>query len=481
MNASGEVSPTGEGYMVSNQQFEVYLAGPITGCNRDQKHRWREELKATVAKLRNDITFRDPAEWSDDWSPLQETMTLRSVDVVVANMWKESVGTTIGIMQAVDVGKPIVLIDSNYLNSKILNGIVHPVEPVRTIKAAAELLNRILSGFRDITVVKTTGEPQPFDREKLVASIQTACGAAKVPDMLFAQQISARVLQSLRRENTREPIPTSRIRDLVFDVLGEMHSSPAYSQEVRLHAARVTQAWLKKEEYRRGDAGVDALNAQVAQLKAERDQAHERWRVLAEGRRARAGQSPHSGSETLPLFGSGEPAQCSGLSPFTAQEPTTLPRNQQFKSVREALDAAAAQYPDSLVISAEARRQADSSGSRWSDKTYRMLCALGECAYDAMLATDEARQPLTTDDWFGLHGDGFQYARGECGGTKERKRYAQQRTVTVGSQEFVCWKHLKAGVRSDSMIRVYFCEDPVSGRIIVGPVGDHLGTFGHDG
>ena len=58
--------------MSKRERFQVYLAGPITGCNDEQIHRWRDEVKAKYA---NDFTFIDPTQrWEgnaigDDKSP----------------------------------------------------------------------------------------------------------------------------------------------------------------------------------------------------------------------------------------------------------------------------------------------------------------------------------------------------------------------------------------------------------------------------
>lgn len=448
------------------ERFEVYLAGPITGCNTEQRNKWRTDLKELVRKRRSDIDFYDPVEWSDDWSPLRETLTLRRVDVVVANMWKESVGTTIGIMQAVDVGKPIVVIDPNYLNSKILNGIVAPNGPVRTIEAAAEMLCQIVSGFRDVTVLKSTGEIEAFDRRKIVASIQTACGAAKVPEVLFAQQISARVLQKLRQVQSGEAIPTARLRDAIFEVLEDMQVNTIYDREVRLGATKVMEAWRKKEKYRRGDAGVEELETELNAVRAERDMYRDMWKRLGACRRSNSAQESR---EPLVPFGNGK------------SEVLRLPSSKGYPSVHAAVCAAEARFPDSLAVTAETRKHAARSGSTSAEQAYQMLCVLGECGFEAMLDRAEGREPIPLDSWFEQHAPGFQYARGEGGETKRRKKYAEERTVKFEGQEFECWKHLKYGRRADKLLRVYFCQDPETRRIIVGPVGDHLGTFGHDG
>ena len=45
--------------MPKQEKLQIYLAGPITGCNDEQLHRWRDEVQA---KYKKDFNFIDPTQ-----------------------------------------------------------------------------------------------------------------------------------------------------------------------------------------------------------------------------------------------------------------------------------------------------------------------------------------------------------------------------------------------------------------------------------
>jgi nucleoside 2-deoxyribosyltransferase len=91
-------------------RLRVYLAGPIRGCNEEQRTWWRNEVKQLLKK---DFDFEDPTEWADDFVVSREIAKLEACDILLANMWKESIGTTLGVVRARHQGKPVVLIGTS--------------------------------------------------------------------------------------------------------------------------------------------------------------------------------------------------------------------------------------------------------------------------------------------------------------------------------------------------------------------------------
>lgn len=438
----------------SRHTYTVYMAGPITGCNDDQKKRWRREFVDAVGRLRNDVEYYDPTEWSTDWRPLRETLQLRSVDVVVANMWKESVGTTVGIMQAIDVGKPVILIDPCYLNSKILSGLIGS-EPARSIEEAAERLDAVLDGIKELVVLKTTGEQAPFELTKLVASIQTACGAAHVPEDLFAQQVSARVLQSLQASaRGGQPVLTTQIRDTIFSVLEDLSVNPVFDAEVRRDAAAVMKAWKKKEGYKAADEGMEKLRVELLAARTDAEMYREFWMAASKSREAKAQAQPEDSfaqSARLPMHA----------------------------SLSDAAASAEQKWQDALLVLPSAHKSARSY-SKWrdGDRAFRLLDLLGQCAFERMVDRAERRVGPTIDQWLEQRQDGFEVARTESKETMDR--YAKDRTFSgPGGRQWVCKKHLKVGAHggAEKVLRIYFCEDPDTGRIVIGHVGEHLRTY----
>ena len=49
-------------------------------------------------------------------------------------------------------------------------------------------------------------------------------------------------------------------------------------------------------------------------------------------------------------------------------------------------------------------------------------------------------------------------------------------TVTVGGKQYLLDLHLKRGVSSHVLVRIYFCRDDETGKIIIGYMPDHLPT-----
>jgi nucleoside 2-deoxyribosyltransferase len=183
----------------------VYLVGPISGCNPDQRRHWRV---LTRERWSDEFAFIDPTEdmVTDVGAASYEIVSrdekaVDRADAVLANMWKESIGTTIGIVFARLQGKTVVVVDPNRLNSRILAYYSDAVVPslkdgMRTVRALLKMQES------HKTVTKLSGEEEPFDRHKLAESIRDACRAAGRNDILAPAEIVPRVLRALR-ENRR--------------------------------------------------------------------------------------------------------------------------------------------------------------------------------------------------------------------------------------------------------------------------------------
>jgi len=107
--------------MTDKRSLSLYLAGPVTNCNEKQKTEWRKTIQSKLAKLGHKCI--DPTDHSD-WTPFKEMVEIDRSDLVIANLWRESMGTVIGIVQARRKGKPVILIDPNYLENIVLRHLV---------------------------------------------------------------------------------------------------------------------------------------------------------------------------------------------------------------------------------------------------------------------------------------------------------------------------------------------------------------------
>src|SRR6266446_8203972 len=122
----------------------VYLAGPISNCNEKQQTESRRTIKGKLTRLGH--RTKDPTDHCRNWTPLIEMAEIDECDIVIANLWRVSIGTVIGIMQASRKGKPVILIDQNYLATSTLESLVGIDRVVRGVDEAVNLFqNRVLA------------------------------------------------------------------------------------------------------------------------------------------------------------------------------------------------------------------------------------------------------------------------------------------------------------------------------------------------
>lgn len=214
-------------------KFRVYLAGPISGCNDTQIRQWRDEVKRKYGKH---FDFIDPAEMQKTSSyEIVETdlRAIQDADGLLVNMWRESIGSAIGIVHAHKAGRPVVVANPNHLDNLVLNFYAEAVED-NPLKAANVLLD-ILNADASWNVIKSGGRgDEPFRRQKLVASIRTACRDAGYNDIVVPVLVLPRVIERLGKSNrkVKEQLTTSDINKEVLASFAELEADPAYANAV---------------------------------------------------------------------------------------------------------------------------------------------------------------------------------------------------------------------------------------------------------
>jgi len=219
----------------------LYLAGPVSNCNEKQKTEWRRAIKSRLAKLGH--KWIDPSEHVD-WTPLREMVEIDRSDVVIANLWRESVGTVIGIVQARRKSKPVILIDPNYLENIALRHLVGKDFIVRGIDEAINLLPQVLEQMdRSILVKKSNGSTEPFVSSKLHDSLNAVCARAHVEDAILPDLVANAVHRSVMKEERNGEINTDQIKVLVFEALGDIAKDNLYEEELKERATVLCGAW----------------------------------------------------------------------------------------------------------------------------------------------------------------------------------------------------------------------------------------------
>ena len=233
--------------MHPERRFRIYLAGPISGCTLDEVRRWRDALKAN---WRSVFDFDDPADdhlprviEGDDYDDyeivVRDQQSIARCDGVVANMWKESIGTALGVFQACVQGKPVAVADPNGLGNRILRHHVRG-EVRATVDEAMGVLRRLLAERHAIAHVrKRSGLVEPFARDKLALSIRHACLAAGRNDMLVAVEIVPAVLRLLAERHRTGTASSKDVQEAVWEVLQHHEADPLRADEY----AGIRAAW----------------------------------------------------------------------------------------------------------------------------------------------------------------------------------------------------------------------------------------------
>lgn len=210
----------------------IYLAGPISGCNPDQISRWRLR---TRDRWSSEFEFLDPAEDVEEARSAvdsyeivhRDATAIERADAVLAHMWKESIGTAIGVAIARMKGKPVVVADPNRIQSRILAYYADAVE--ETVDGAMRALKGILRAERTLRrVVKSSGTEEGFLRKKLADALRRACRTAERDDLLAPAEIVPRVLEVLltKRGPAADTVTTRQIRNAVWSVLSDLEADP---------------------------------------------------------------------------------------------------------------------------------------------------------------------------------------------------------------------------------------------------------------
>jgi transcriptional regulator NrdR family protein len=393
-----------------------------------------------------DVAFEDPSTWGNDWNPEREIGALETSDVVVANMWRESIGTTIGVVHARLRGIPVVLVDPNYLHNRILEGWIAPEKPVPSLKDAKARTAAILDSLAPIqNVVKQNGATVPFSRQKLIRSIRTACSAAGVEDSYLPALLVNSTMRRLQSESGGAAVKTGTIKNVIHVTLDAIGGNPVYTRKLKEEAAAVRDAWKKKETYKTAEELFDEAIEQVKKVEAERDA----FRAALSSRPA----------------------------PESAAPPAREAARAAWKHVIDAVREAERRYPKDLEFHERAFRSAEDSPFATPAKVFRALAALADCARDRRTARARSAKVPGVREWFDRHREKaswLEYKPSESGVTMGK--WGAERKFVHAGKTLEMQQHLAIGSGGpDTTLRIYFCPhpDPARAEFLVGHVGRH--------
>ena len=143
-------------------------------------------------------------------------------DGILANMWRESIGTTLGIVHASRKDRPIVVADPNGLRHRMLEFYADATadNPLR----AAKRLREILRAESSWEVLKSGNRRERFMRRKIRLSVQQFCRQVNADDIGVPVVVLSQVMEILAKGDRRieNAITTTHISDAVRRVLKRM-------------------------------------------------------------------------------------------------------------------------------------------------------------------------------------------------------------------------------------------------------------------
>lgn len=131
-------------------------------------------------------------------------------------------------------------------------------------------------------------------------------------------------------------------------------------------------------------------------------------------------------------------------------------------------DWAEEQFSDTLVITQRARSEL----RKYHGSLDVALLCDGLLYLDAYAKT---RNGELTEERLQLYTDQRNWEVSLCGREAVRLNESDY-TVTHEGQKYILDMHIKYGNRAANLIRIYFCRDDETGKIIVGSMPEHLAT-----
>lgn len=92
----------------------IYLCGPISKCSDGECKGWRDDVKAwgfkTLDPMRRDYRGREAENFKDIVE--FDKIDIENSDIILVNLTKHSVGTSMEILYAFERGKVIIIVGS---------------------------------------------------------------------------------------------------------------------------------------------------------------------------------------------------------------------------------------------------------------------------------------------------------------------------------------------------------------------------------
>ena len=246
-------------------------------------------------------------------------------------------------VQARRLGKPVILIDPNYIDSIILREIVGSSFIVHSVeRALIKLENEVVPEIRhSIQVRKRNGRLETFSPTKLQHSLNIVYSDAKVNDAALPVLVASRVHASLKRGGAVREVQTHEIRKLVLDHLEQISRQPdkLYADDLTEHASRLIKEWQTQE----GKKDERRALEELAQESLRRESALQK--AVEENRQLRAELQKTADAHAVRTFDTASDAVNAGRERFLG----LLTFSEKARSEDESPRACSVCYPWSVL------------------------------------------------------------------------------------------------------------------------------------
>lgn len=158
----------------------VYLIGPIRRLKEKKVWGWRGDARRRLeAQGLECLDFATNPD-REKWAP-QEIRYVRDCDVVLANMRRVSIGTTLGIVRARQSGRPVVLLVSRSFRSPMLVALVGQNNVTHSVPEACGRVASLVSQL-DRTMLVEAGPSASVGRRDLDRLARLVSAAALAGD-----------------------------------------------------------------------------------------------------------------------------------------------------------------------------------------------------------------------------------------------------------------------------------------------------------
>ena len=155
----------------------------------------------------------------------------------------------VGIVQARRKGKPVILIDPNYLDSSVLKTILGEECIVHSVERAVNKLQGEIAPqiARNVEVRKRNGALEPFQLAKLHSSLNALCAKARMEDAVLPDLVAREVHTAVIGAARNGPVESEHIKRFVLEQLSKRTDS-LYEDDLKSLAIRLNDTW---EEHQR--------------------------------------------------------------------------------------------------------------------------------------------------------------------------------------------------------------------------------------